>query len=334
MTVDIKTMKVEPKRHTFGHVARRAGADRPASRYEEGMLDLQPTANFHYKPLWGADFWHIDERRTAIRMADWYKAADPRQYYYASYNIARAAQAAQAERNFEFVEKRGLLNELDGGRQAKVAAALIPLRHLEWGANMNCADICDRGYGAAITAPAMFAGADHLGMAQLIGRIGLLMDDNSGSVLGRAKVDWMEAPAWLPLRTLVEASLVTPDWFELFTAQMLCLDGLVYPLVYDRLAPALGGATLGLLTEFMADWAGEHARWVDAVVTCVGGESAANRDLVSGWYADWSRAAAAALEPVAGLAVDAEAGRQAVASTLADLDTRAARLGLTVPATA
>ncbi len=38
---------------------------------------------------------------------------------------------------------------------------------------------------------------------------------------------------WQELRHAVEDMLVTQDWFELFVAQNLALDGLLYPLVYE-----------------------------------------------------------------------------------------------------
>ncbi len=42
MELNIASVEIEPKRHTFGNVARRLGEDRPASRYEEAMYDAQP----------------------------------------------------------------------------------------------------------------------------------------------------------------------------------------------------------------------------------------------------------------------------------------------------
>lgn len=333
MTIDIKTLKVEPRRHTFGHIARRLGADKPASRYEEGTLDLQATDNFHYKPLWGADYWHFDERRTAIRMADWYALRDPRQYYYASYNITRANQYQVTEHNFDFVEKRNLLALLDPGWRKTIAFYLLPLRHAEWGANMNCTDICDRGYGTAITAASMFSAGDHLAMAQIIGRIGLLLDGNSGAALEQAKTDWMEAGEWQDIRRMTEDSLVIGDWFELFVAQNLCVDGLLYPLVYahfDSAGQDRNAAGLSMLTEFMSEWFAEHSRWVDALLKTAVAESAGNKALIDHWFAIWSRRAATACAPLVAKVLGAEAGSAAIGQTLAELDKRAAGLGITV----
>lgn len=333
LSVDIKTLRIEQRRNTFGHVARRLGADKPASRYEEATYDIQATDNFHYKPLWGADFWHYDPRRTAIVMADWYALKDPRQYYYASYNIARAGQIQTTETNFDFVDKRGLLNGIDADWRDAVAFYLLPLRHVEWAANNNCADMCDRGYGAAITAPCIFAAGDHLGMAQIIGRIGLALDGNSGSSLERAKADWMNAPEWQGVRRMVEDSMVTGDWFELYVAQHLAMDGILYPLVYGRFdvaGQAHGAMAVSMLTEFMGEWFTEHSRWVDAVIRTAARESDANRASLSGWFAAWRDRASSAFAPLAARVLGADAGAPAVAETAAALNARAAALGLTV----
>lgn len=330
MSVEIKTLKIEPRRQTFGHIARRYGADRPASRYDEATLDVQATANFHYKPLWGADHWHIDPRRTAITMEDWYALRDPRQFYYASYNIARAGQYQATERNFDFVEKRGLHGTIDPDWRTMVVFYLLPLRHMEWGANLNCADMCDRGYGTAVTAPQIFAAGDHLAMAQIIGRIGLLLGGNRPDLLDQAKDFWMTAPQWQELRRLTEDTLVITDWFEQFVAQHLAIDGVLYPLVYDRFdkeGVPKGGTAISMLTEFMGDWAAEHARWVDAVLKTAAADSPANAALLQDWFARWRGRAITAFTPLA-THVLGEAAAAALAEIDAALGRRAAGLGL------
>lgn len=333
MTIEIKTLKIEPRRQTFGHIARRLGADKPASRYEEATLDVQPTENFHYKPLWGADHWHFDPRRTKIVMKDWYVLRDPRQYYYASYNIARAAQSQTTETNFDFVEKRNLLANVEPAWRDVIAFYLLPLRHMEWGANNNAADLCDRGYGTAVTAPCIFSAGDHLGMAQIIGRIGLLLDGNSGVTLDQAKRNWMTAPEWQGLRRMTEDSMVVKDWFELFVAQHLAIDGVLYPLVYGKFDVAgqrHGGTALSMLTEFMSDWFGEHSRWVDAVIKNTAAESADNAALLTDWFTAWRDRASQAFAPLAIRVLGAESGTAAVEDTVAALTARAKKLGLSV----
>ena len=41
MQIDLRTVSIKPLRQTFDHVAARIGGDKPASRYQEGTLDLQ-----------------------------------------------------------------------------------------------------------------------------------------------------------------------------------------------------------------------------------------------------------------------------------------------------
>jgi phenol hydroxylase P1 protein len=300
MSVQIKTIDFEPKRQTFGHIARRLGADKPASRYQEGTLDLQATANFHYKPLWEPEFWHFDTRKTAVVMEDWYKPLDPRQYYYATYNIARANMHQSVERSFTFVDERGLIEKLSADARSGIEHGLLPLRHLHWGANMNMTEICQRGYGTAITAPCIFSAMDQLGMAQIVSRIGLALDGQTGVSLDLAKETWLNNPAWQGVRKLIEDTFVERDWFELFVAQTLAVNGVVFDLVYKHADAAWkdAGVTIAMLTEFMTDWRAEESRWSDSVIKTVAAESPENKALVSQWAKKWIDRAVEAAKPL------------------------------------
>lgn len=333
MSIDIKAMGLTPKRQTFDHIARRFGEDRPASRYEEGMYDVQATDHFAYRPIWAPEYELYDASRTAIVMEDWYALRDPRQYYYGTYTIARANLNQSCERNFDFVDKRGLLDAMSEEWREKVALYLIPLRHYEWGANMNMALVSDFGYGTAITSAACFAMGDRLGIAQVLSRIGMVMDGGQDAVLEAAKANWMEHAALQPLRQLVEDTLVLQDWFESFTAQTLAMDGLVYPLVYetfDAAGNAQGGAGISMLCEFQRDWEKESRRWVDAVIKTAAAESEVNREQLSAWYAQWSGRAVEALAPLALEVLGDAAAGEALNSAKSALDQRAAKLGLSV----
>ena len=121
MNIDLQAREIQPLRQTFTRVAIRTG-DKPASRYLEATLDAQPTANFHYRPTWEPGFDLFDTRRSAVRMADWYALRDPRQYYYATWTMARARQQDTMEANYQFVESRGLVGNL--GKRVVVASPL------------------------------------------------------------------------------------------------------------------------------------------------------------------------------------------------------------------
>lgn len=302
MQIDIKTNNVEPIRATFSHVARRLGTDKPASRYQEATFDIQPERGWHYRPLWDQEHELYDPRRTAVVMADWYAFKDPRQLYYGTWTINRSRQQDSAERNFSFVEKREMLDDLPAELREQVAHVMVPLRHVEYAANLNNMYVTGYGFGTAVTQTTAFAAMDRLGIAQYLTRIGLILDGNSAEVLDSAKAAWMDDPAWQPMRRLVENMLTTEDWFELYVAQNFALDGLLYPLIYDRFDKAVsakGGSAVAMLTEFMVDWFAENNRCVDAFLKTAAAESDANRDLISGWARSWSARAAEALKPIA-----------------------------------
>jgi phenol hydroxylase P1 protein len=271
-----------------------------------------------------------DRRRTRIQMKDWYAFKDPRQFYYGSYTIARSRQQDALEKNIEFVEKRGLLRDLPAPVRSKLAFVTVPLRHLEWGANTNNCYITAYGWGAAITQATMFQTMDRLGIAQYLSRIGLLLDGNSGELLTHGRTLWMEHAAWQGLRSHVERLMVTRDWFELFVAQNLVLDGFVYPLIfqkYEARFAAKHGPALSLITEFMSSWYADTARWVDATVRTAASESQANAHLLREWVHEWSQATREALALYA-----AEVFNEDAATVLTDVstafDSRVAKLDL------
>ena len=232
MQIDLRTVSIKQQRNTFDHLARRFG-DKPASRYQEASYDIQATENLHYRPTWDPDQLIYDASITKIVMADWYALKDPRQYFYNNYTLARARQQETAEANFTFVESRGLVEMLPAELKQVALDVLVPLRHAAWGANMHNSFISGYGYAAIFTQACMFHAMDNLGIAQYLSRLGLLLGDQEALVDG--KTAWMDDEAWQPLRRYVEDCLVVRDPFELFVAQNVALDGLLYPLVYERI---------------------------------------------------------------------------------------------------
>jgi len=326
MTIEIKTATLEPVRNTFANIERRFG-DKPATRYQEATYDLQSEANFHYRPLWQPDLELNDPRRTAIRMEDWYTLKDPRQFYYGTYVQQRAKMQENAESNYAFFEKRGLAEYLDDARKREVIRYLIPLRHLEHTANLNNMYGAAYGYGTAVTQALLFNGMDRLGIAQYLSRIGLILDGNTGDALTEAKQQWIDAEIWQGLRALCEEMLVTEDWFEVFVAQNLVVDTLVYDLIYrqfDQYLADAGARDVAMLTEFMQLWFKDSARWVDAVMKATAAESEENRALLKEWIEKWRDKATEALAPLA-----AELpGDELLEPALAALDKRVAKAGI------
>ena len=330
MQIDLRTVGITPLRQTYQHIADRQGVDKPASRYLEATMDVQAQANFHYRPTWDPEHELFDARRTQIVMKDWYALKDPRQLYYGTYTLARARMQETAEADFEFVESRGLAERYDEAARRIALDFYVPLRHAAWGANMNGSYQCAYGFGTAITQPCLYAGMDQLGIAQYLTRLGLLLGQPSDLEAG--KHAWLNAPAWQPLRKLVEDTWVTRDWFELFVAQNVVLDGALFGLAYKEVDAALSeraGPTVSMLTRFQAEWFPDACKWVDAVVKTAAADSGENKALMGQWYVGWRTRVREALEPIAQLALAAD-GVPALERALAAVDARMAKAGLTV----
>jgi phenol/toluene 2-monooxygenase (NADH) P1/A1 len=330
MSVEIKTARIEPVRQNFGRVARRFGADTPVSRYQEASFDLQPAANFHYRPLWDPQRELYDASRTAVVMADWDSLKDPRQFYYGSYVIQRSRLQEAAEKNFEFVEKNQLVAAWSDELRQR-ARHLLPLRHLEWAANQANCFVTAYGFGSALTQATMFQTMDRLAMAQYLSRIGLLMDSNTGDALHQAKADWMDLPAWQGLRRLAEGLMAEKDWFRVWLTQNLVLDALVHPVAYERslwLAESSGGVSLVMLLDFMSTWMAETQKWVDSVVQTVVRANPTNATLLNDWVAQARVTTLGALAPVAQALHGPELGTQRLAAADQALNKRLTPLGL------
>ncbi len=330
-SIDLQAKEIKPTRNTYTHVARYIGGDKPATRYQEATMGAQPTQNFHYRPTWDPQYELFDASRSAIKLADWYVLKDPRQYYYATWTMARARQQEAVEANYQFVDSRGLMGRMTDEVRAIACQVLMPLRHVAWAGNMNNCFIAAYGYGTALTAATTFHSMDQLGIAQYLTRLGLAVDEPG--VLDAGKNDWLNDPRWQVLRRLVEDTLVLKDPMEMFVAQNLALDGQLYPLIYgsfvDEHLTIKGGTAIAMLTSFMPEWHEETARWVDAVVKTAAAESAENMALIAGWTKVWSDRVQAALAPVAEIALG-EQGQEALQEVRTEYNARVAKMGIAI----
>lgn len=326
MTIEIKTNSVEPIRQTYGHIARRFG-DKPATRYQEASYDLEAKTNFHYRPQWDPNYELNDERRTAIRMEDWYAVTDPRQFYYGAYVGNRAKMQEAAETSYGFCDKRNLLTRLPEETRTMLLRLLVPLRHLELGANMNNSKIAGEATATTVSQMHIYQAMDRLGIGQYLSRIALMIDGTTGTGLDESKGYWMDDALWQPMRKLVEDTLVVQDWFELTLIQNVLMDGLLFPLVYEKMDQwweEQGAEDVSMLTEFMRDWYKDSQRWTNAMVKVVAGESEANLQRLQTWADQWEPEIYNALKPLA----EASVGVEALDEVRAQLATRLKKFGL------
>lgn len=185
-----------------------------------------------------------------------------------------------------------MLTRLPEDIQKQLLRLLVPLRHVELGANMNNSKIAGEAVATTVSQMHIYTAMDRLGIGQYLSRIALMIDGSTGKALDESKGYWMDDELWQPMRKLVEDTLVIDDWFELTLVQNILLDGLMYTLVYDKMDAWLatqGAEDVSMLTEFMRDWYKESLRWTNAMIKAVAGESEANRELLQNWIDQWSR---------------------------------------------
>lgn len=328
MQMDLRTVSITPLRQTFGHLARRMGADKPASRYMEATMDLQPVENFHYRPTWDPQHDIFDTARTKIAMKDWYALKDPRQYYYGAWTLARGRMQETTEADFDLVEELGLAGAYSEEGKQLALSVLLPLRHVAWGSNINNSYISAYGYGIAITQSAIYATMDQLGIAQYITRLGMAFNDLDA--LAAAKQEWLNGADWLELRHAIEDMMVTEDWFELLVAQDFALEGLLYPLIYEHFNNKLNaeyGPVFSMLTRFQREWYAENVKWVDAALKAAAADNPENKALLAGWINSWRDRAAKVLAPIAAKAFGAQ-GATILEEVVEQLNARAAKAGI------
>ncbi len=332
MSLEIKSIQIKAKRETFGHVARRIGEGKIASRYEEATFDLQPTVNFHYLPTYNSKFELYDERKTSIKMSDWYKILDPRQFHYSSYVAARAKQQESTTQNFAYIDKKNLVDSIPASLKEEFFQNILPLRHYEWGANMNNLQLVSEGYGASFTAAAMFQAEDRIGTAQLLTKIALLLSENEVEILETARNNWLNNASWQGLRKLTEDSFVIEDWFELHLLQNVIADAFVYELFFNHYEKELvkqpQAGTYLMLTGFFSDWSEETNKWIDSTIKVVSSESEENKNILENWAAKYIEVAQNAILPLAkNLFAEPEKVVEEIKTTLTD---RLIKSGLTL----
>ncbi len=333
MQIELRTQVIEPQRKSFQHIIDRYG-DKPASRYQEGTVDLQGKVNFQYKPLWAPDKEIYSPDFSVLKLADPYSFMDPRQYYYAPYVTARADLHEAFGSTLGYLEKRGLFDRLPEAWAGIVQNVLLPLRHYEGAAQMISADAARYGWGTSITQCCAYASFDRIGNAQIISRVGISFGGGTAEPLKLAKTAWIEDETWQPLRKHVEQMLIEKDWGRGLVA-LDVTDRVIYDLLYTHLddAAITGGAgSYSLVAQHLSGWFADQRKWLDALYKAwvADPEHGAENARVIGEVSQATLASVAeALAPVAS-AIDGLISSGAAASLTASIDSvRAAYDNLT-----
>ena len=263
----LRTLVIEPKRNTFDYLVERFG-DRPATRYQEGSYNVQPVANFHYRPTWDADREIYDPNFTALKLTDPYAYKDPRQFYYTPY-VADAANRWEAfAQTLKYVEDRRLLDKMPENWHSFLTGFVLPLRHYESGAQLISSNASRFAWGTTVSQPMAFASFDRIGNAQMLSLIGLAMAGGAADTLSEAKKNWLYSAKLQGLRKLVEELFAEPDWAVSLIALDLA-DVQLYPVLYthtDERALVRGATAYSLFASHFNNWFANQRRWLTALL--------------------------------------------------------------------
>jgi phenol/toluene 2-monooxygenase (NADH) P1/A1 len=167
-------------------------------------------------------------------------------------------------------------------------------------------------------------------VAQYVTRLGMAFSELDA--LAEAKTAWLEGAEWQALRRYVEDLMVEKDWFEVLIAQDFALEGLLYPLIFERYNEKLNAAyspVFSLLTRFPREWFGETTKWMDAILKATAADNPENKAQLAEWITHWRERAVVALKPVAGMAFGADADA-IMDEVFQNLNARAAKAGITL----
>jgi propane 2-monooxygenase small subunit len=286
---------------------------RRTTLYEDVTVDTQPSIHRHLDRDWpvhfedGRGMWWPES--TALESSDWYAFRDPGQLWERPYYQQGTGHEQLIESAVRTARRERLLEDLDPEWIEFLRGHLqVPafVEHGLWLALASAARDCLSDTVAHCVA---LEAAMKQRQAQAIVLYGLDLDESLGDFpLERARAAFMEDGPWQPVRRYLERLRSVADWGERVVATNLCLEPTVGLLLRrelmmrspkfngDALTPAVGHVAQ-LEWEWTRDWT------ADAVRFLIDDErhGARNREVLTGWLADWGTdadRAATALAPV------------------------------------
>jgi toluene monooxygenase system protein E len=285
------------QRRTYWHLS---GLGRKPSDYDIASSQLLYHAERGFEVQTPVSAWmQRYQAGSALRSAAWERFRDPRTTTYASYVALQRKQEIYVD-GVLAAETRSDTDALPATWVRSLDQLLGTLRFPVHGLQMVAAylgSIAPSGKVAIVTA---FQTADEVRRIQRLTQRMAQLERSHRGFGHEARSAWQHAPAWQPLRELIERLLCAYDFGEALVVLSAlvkpCFDGL---FVHDlaEVARAQHDDTLHkLLGSLSADceW---HGQWSAALLALVAGEGE-NRAAIGGWLDRWRPRVAAALAPL------------------------------------
>lgn len=263
------------------------------NEYEEVTIRQQPYLHGHYRNKYDPrDYDIFDPRYTRLKCSDWEGFRDPKKFWYTTYVSNRKKLAEEVENGFEYAKQLQVIENLEPQWVNALRDLYTPLRHLEYGENVQMQYVIRYALGTPIEQCATFQAYDKTGRAQWISLWAMNMEAHHGDFLAHGKDILLNEPAYQPLRSYVEEILVTEDWAEVLVAENLTFDLLLGNLMYrefNKEAMKHGDTHLSILNltiQKQMDW---HRDWAFSLFGYLAKDSAESRwdYLKSLGYENW-----------------------------------------------
>ena len=251
------------------------------NEYEDVTVRMQPYVHMHYRHIYDdKDFDIYDPRYTRLKSSDWEAFRDPKKFWYTPYVNNRKKMAEEIENGFNYAQQLGVIENLSSQWADALRDLYTPLRHLEYGENVQMQYVIRYALGSAIEQCATYQAYDKTGRAQWISQWAMNMQEHHGEFLSHGKEVLLNEPAFQPLRRYVEEILVTDDWAEVLVAENLTLDLLLGNLMYrefNQEAIKQGDTHLSIMNLVIAKQLDWHRDWAFSLFKLLAGDEAQSR---------------------------------------------------------
>jgi len=257
------------------------------------------------------DWYYRNREDSALQARDWDQFADPRRTTYRSYTELQDGREDVVD---------GLLREVDDtAYDTRLGEEWVrfldrwysPLRFPVHGLQMLAAYVAQMAPSSRITNCAAFQAGDEMRRVQRIAyrTVQLAGPSFDDEAVARQRAAWEEAPAFQPLRELIERALVAYDWGESFIVTNAVIKPRIDRFVNEELAGTLatanGDPILTSIHFSLDEDARWHREWTAALMRHIVDDNTANAEAVSGWIEKWSSLASEALETFADVIAEA-----------------------------
>jgi toluene monooxygenase system protein E len=256
--------------------------------------------------------WYYRYREgSALRARDWEQFSDPRRTTYRAYTVLQDGREDVVDGLLREVDDTGYDRNLDQEWVRFLDRWYSPLRFPVHGLQMLAAYVAQMAPASRITNCGAFQAADEMRRLQRITfrTVQLAGGPPDSEAVRRHRTGWEDAPAFQPLRELLERALTAYDWGEAFTVTNVvikpCVDRLVNEEIAGALATANGDPLLASIHFSLDEDARWHCSWTSALLRQLIADTPENAAVISAWVERWSPLASRALQALADVLADA-----------------------------